>query len=177
MSNVSHAHDAFPMVIVDFEASSLGDNSYPVEVGWAVIGPELGIVSDALPIRPARGWSDWSPKSEALHGFSREALAQLGVSPAEAVAALEAAVSGSGTTTLCADPEFDGFWADRLYAAAGVRRSWQIAPLRQTLDSLLLASTLDHSWLKAALNAPRPHRAEQDARSFAEIVVALKRAS
>ncbi len=58
------------LVFLDFEASSLSKQSYPVEVAWVF---EDGR-SRAFLIRPAPDWTDWSSEAEAIHGISRELL-------------------------------------------------------------------------------------------------------
>ena len=56
------------IVFLDFEASSLSDDSYPIEVGWVF---EDGRTEAHL-IRPAPAWTDWDPAAEAI-------LVQVGV--------------------------------------------------------------------------------------------------
>jgi hypothetical protein len=62
-------------VFIDFEASSLNKDSYPVEVAWVF---EDGRSRSFL-IRPAPGWTDWSAEAEAIHGISRDQLDRDGV--------------------------------------------------------------------------------------------------
>lgn len=45
----------------DVEASSLAPDSFPIEVGWAVVGADLTITSDAILIVPQADWTDWHP--------------------------------------------------------------------------------------------------------------------
>src|SRR5215510_6144698 len=68
-------------VFLDFEASSLGDDSYPIEVGWVF---EDGR-EEAHLIRPPPAWIDWDVTAERVHGIAREALLAQG-EPHEAVA-------------------------------------------------------------------------------------------
>ncbi|CAN7238639.1 hypothetical protein LJR219_000941 [Phenylobacterium sp. LjRoot219] len=103
-------------VFLDFEASSLGPDSYPIEVGWA---GEDGSLESWL-IRPAPDWTDWDPTAEALHGLSRERLLAAG-QPLEAVArrALEAL---SDHEVYVSAPSWDGKWMSVLLRAAGLPR-------------------------------------------------------
>ena len=55
---------------LDFEASSLADRSYPVEVASVF---EDG-ASEAHLIAPAPDWTDWDVASERIHGIARETL-------------------------------------------------------------------------------------------------------
>jgi hypothetical protein len=51
-------------VFLDFEASSLSDRSYPVEVAWVFQDGR----SESHLIRPATEWTDWDDEAEAIHG-------------------------------------------------------------------------------------------------------------
>ncbi len=61
-------------VFLDFEASSLGERSYPIEVGW-VFADGAG---EAHLIRPAPEWTDWDPAAERIHGIGRGQLMATG---------------------------------------------------------------------------------------------------
>jgi len=101
------------LLFIDFEASSLNKQSYPIEVGWVL---EDGSSEGHL-IRPAPGWDDWDASAEAIHGLSRDMLVAEG-EPHEAVCArLVAAFEGH---TACASaPTWDGHWLSMLLRAAG----------------------------------------------------------
>src|SRR5262249_53690839 len=103
-------------VFLDFEASSLGDDSYPIEVGWA---GEDGSCEAHL-IRPAPAWTDWDATAEALHGLSGQRLWAEG-EPHEAVArrALEAL---SPHEVFVSAPSWDGKWMSVLLRSAGLPR-------------------------------------------------------
>ncbi len=53
--------------ILDFEASSLSDNSYPISAGLVVAGHVY-----CWSIKPKYNWLEWSPKSNKNHGISRK---------------------------------------------------------------------------------------------------------
>lgn len=103
-------------VFLDFEASSLGDHSYPIEVGWAA---EDGS-GEAHLIRPAPTWTDWDPTAEAIHHLSREQVVAEG-EPHDAVArrALEALRPHD---VYVSAPSWDGKWMSVLLRAAGLPR-------------------------------------------------------
>lgn len=103
-------------VFLDFEASSLAKNSYPIEVAWIF---EDGRSESHL-IRPAVGWDDWNTDAQALHGISRVMLADEG-EPHEAVANRMLAVL-SGHDLLASAPSWDGKWLSVLLRAAGLPR-------------------------------------------------------
>jgi hypothetical protein len=103
-------------VFLDFEASSLSDDSFPIEVGWAF---EDGCEEEHL-IRPAPEWTDWDPSAEAMHGLSREKLVAQG-EPHEAVARRILDVL-CGHTVYVNAPSWDGKWLSVLLRAAGLPR-------------------------------------------------------
>ena len=104
------------MVFLDFEASSLGKHSYPIEVGWAF---EDGM-SEAFLIRPAPGWDDWDPKAQGIHGLSRDTLVRDGT-PHDVVAH-RMVERLSGHDVLASAPSWDGKWLSILLRAAGLPR-------------------------------------------------------
>jgi len=103
-------------VFVDFEASSLRKNGFPVEVGWVF---EDGSAEGHL-IRPAPGWTDWDPSAEAIHRLRREQLEREG-EPHDAVARrmVEAL---DGHDLFASAPSWDGKWLSLLLRAAGLPR-------------------------------------------------------
>lgn len=104
------------IVFLDFEASSLGDDSYPIEVAWAA---EDGSSEQHL-IRPATVWTDWDATAQRVHGITREKLLAEG-QPHEAVArrALEALAPHDVYVTA---PSWDGKWMSVLLRSAGLPR-------------------------------------------------------
>lgn len=103
-------------VFLDFEASSLSDDSYPVEVGWVF---EDGRTECHL-IRPAPKWTDWDLTAEAIHGVSRATLEAEG-EPHEAVAR-RMLDTLSGHELYASSPSWDGKWLSVLLRAAGLPR-------------------------------------------------------
>ncbi len=101
---------------LDFEASSLSDESYPIEVAWVF---EDGQEESHL-IRPAAGWIDWDPKAERIHGISRAAL-QANGEPSDAVARRLVEVL-SGHRLFASAPSWDGKWMSVLIRSAGFPR-------------------------------------------------------
>jgi len=52
--------------ILDFEASSLSDTSYPISAGLAIDDQAYYWI-----IKPEPEWIDWSLESQAVHGLKR----------------------------------------------------------------------------------------------------------
>lgn len=104
------------LAFLDFEASSLGKRSYPIEVAWVF---EDGRAEAHL-IRPAQGWTDWDEDAEAIHHISRPQLVTEG-SPHDFVARrmMEAL---TGHDLLASAPSWDGKWMSTLLRAAELPR-------------------------------------------------------
>jgi hypothetical protein len=103
-------------VFLDFEASSLRKNGFPVEVGWVF---DDG-ASEGHLIRPAPGWTDWDTAAEAIHGLSRERLEAEGV-PHDEVARRMVETLGAHDLYASA-PSWDGKWLSLLLRSAGFPR-------------------------------------------------------
>jgi hypothetical protein len=156
---------------LDVEASGLGPDSYPIEVGWCDIDDRRGSVL----IRPAPGWTHWQPAAEAIHGIARAHIEAEGVPVTGAAARIAEAVAGR---TLYSDnPMMDGLWLARLFAAAG----WAEMPVRVE-DTVALALSAegrvsDMGWEQAERVArriaPITHRAADDARHWATMARVL----
>lgn len=101
-------------VFLDFEASSLSHNSYPIEVAWS---DEQGQLQSYL-IKPEDDWTDWDSFAEqAIHHISRVQLHNEGHS-AEFVAA-KMRQQLSGKMVYVADPTFDQMWCEKLFNSQG----------------------------------------------------------
>lgn len=104
------------LAFLDFEASSLAERSYPIEVGWVF---EDG-AGEACLIRPAPDWTDWSDEAQAIHGIDRAELLAKGTSHEEVARRMVDVLTGH---TLCASaPSWDGKWLSALLRAAGLPR-------------------------------------------------------
>ena len=104
------------IVFLDFEASSLSDDSYPIEVAWAA---EDGSSEQHL-IRPAPAWNDWDASAQKVHGISRERLLAEGEGhDAVARRTLDALAPHEVYVTA---PSWDGKWMSVLLRSAGLPR-------------------------------------------------------
>jgi hypothetical protein len=103
-------------IFLDFEASSLSDDSYPIEVGW--VGEDGGCESHL--IRPAPQWTDWDGAAEATHGLTRERLQREG-EPHDEVAR-RALAQLTGHEVFVTAPSWDGKWMSVLLRSAGLPR-------------------------------------------------------
>jgi len=156
-----------PYVFLDFEASSLSKESYPIEVGWV---HEDGGGESHL-IRPAPGWTEWDDRAEVIHHISRQLLETEG-EPHTAVCARLLALFET-SIVLASAPSWDGHWLSMLLRASGLPRhlhrlqdteiAFQAAALMRTKDAAEAANLVAAA--RARIEAlPVGHRAKADAR-------------
>lgn len=153
------------MIFLDFEASSLSDASYPVEVGWCDHALTKGW---STLIRPHPAWTEWGVAAEQLHGLTRARIKHDGLLAAEVMGRLNADLAGQEIVS--DNPAWEQFWLSRLAAAAGVAPAFTIAEV--SFEAVLTAAVQ-----QAKTGAPdvllikllqrdvgvRPHRALDDA--------------
>jgi hypothetical protein len=116
-----------PRWFVDFEASGIAPDSYPLEI--AVVAADFEY--QAL-IRPVYYWTHRSFDAQDMHGISRENLFAIGLEPSLIAAELNVRFEGA---RLCSDSPQDGFWLGTLYEAAGIEPSFEM--LSMELQSVL----------------------------------------
>jgi hypothetical protein len=156
---------------IDFEASSLGEHGYPIEVAWV---SENGDCESYL-ILPEVHWTDWDDVSAQVHGISRADLAADGVSAADVARRLAEALKGC---TLYSDAAAtDGCWLTRLLGTAAldplsVADVAEIyidacCPLTVRMTTMIAAPLVQRILRQADAEAkeafPRAHRAADDA--------------
>ena len=168
------------LVVLDVEASGLGELSWPIEVGVAVVEGDAVARSGSRLIRPDPSWdaAGWSGDSAAVHGISRAALDR---APAPADVARWLIDLVDGRPAVSDAPPFDRAWLSSLFAAANVRPD----PIRlRDYDRALIEAfgtdeagqaAIRAAWAHLAA-APTPHRAEADARRLANAYLAGRRA-
>jgi hypothetical protein len=109
-------HAARMLAFLDFEASSLSKQSFPIEVAWVF---EDGRSESHL-IRPAPTWNDWDPKAEAIHHIDLEQLRRDGTDHADVARRMVAQLDGHDL--VASAPSWDGKWLSTLLRAAGLPR-------------------------------------------------------
>lgn len=159
-------------IFIDFEASSLTPNSWPIEIGLACL-EALEVHLASRLIRPDPGWSPdtWSLASTAVHGIPRTAL---DVAKHAANVARWAIAMIRHRTPVSDAPAFDQRWLGCLLAtepslARPVIVDFDAAAARRFRRPALVRvyERLDH--------LPTPHRAEADARRLAHAWLAGSR--
>ena len=156
---------------IDFEASSLAPNGWPIEVGvaWRKNGT---IAVESKLIRPEPSWSmdDWHSESEAVHGIPRADLDN--AEPAEDVA-IWLREKLQGKLVVCDAPEFDQRWLDRLMQTIGGAPEIKIDDFDRVawwafseMDGRIAPGRL-HRVYETLVNEKTVHRAGDDAAKLA----------
>ncbi|VUD67985.1 hypothetical protein TDB9533_03929 [Thalassocella blandensis] len=141
--------------ILDFEASGLDEASYPIEVAvW-----QSGQVHAWL-ILPEPSWQYWCKTAESMHGITRDELQQYGKPAATVAMELNAVIS---TNVVFSDAaNWDDFWLRRLYTAANMTPSFEIASIFMLLDESERDIFLQQKDKLARSGIYRHHRAGED---------------
>ncbi len=159
-----HTALTWPIVVIDFEASSLEQDGYPIEVGLA-LWPALDqpVLGWSTLIRPAWNWTrngHWSVASAKVHGIRGRDLVESGREPAEVAAALNAAL-GPGAMAWCDGGPCDAHWMGALFKAGRVAPVFTLGDWHRLAANLGLAvRERAFDWLE---RAPARHRARADA--------------
>lgn len=127
----------WPLFTLDFEASGLGELTYPIELGIARwTQPDAPIESWSVLIKPIPAWLKhrvWMPESETIHGITRDEL-QHGVCPRWALEHANALLGDH--TAFCDGGEHDLRWLRHLAHAAHVPPSFELAEWKMIAGSL-----------------------------------------
>lgn len=138
--------------ILDFEASSLSDGSYPISVGLVVDGKIKYWV-----VKPKSDWVDWSLTSQAIHGIPRSFLMEKGTDALIVYAELKAALFGC--EVIYSD---NPYWEARWLRCLG-QFDCEIRDVRDLVpatSSAVWSTNLDHQFASHDLTR---HRADHDA--------------
>jgi hypothetical protein len=153
---------SWPVRVIDFEASSLEDGGYPIEVGLAVWPTESEPISIwSTLIRPTDDWrrfGHWSVASRHVHGISMNDLAA--GAPAGEVAKTLNEKLESGFVW-CDGGPYDAYWLNALFEAAGCRPRFVLGNWHGLLRGL--PEHCRDGALEALESAPPRHRAGADA--------------
>ena len=150
----------WPICIVDFEASSLSKQSYPIEVGVCLCtDPDLPVRLWGSLIRPTEKWlesQDWSDEAFAVHGITQEDL-QTGLTPEEIRLEL-LKFCAPADLVFCDGGDHDHHWHNQLCAAAGAGTGMVLA----SLQKMLFHHELYEPYAERAESANTRHRAIPD---------------
>jgi hypothetical protein len=162
----------FPLIVIDFEATALTNQSYPIEVGIAIAERSRGPMQTwSLLIKPAPAWdmaTHWDPDAERLHGISRWDL-RSGATARHAMEKLNALIGPIGHAW-CDGGDYDRRWLAILADAAGAHPRFE---LRDVLVGLESDQLLQSRYREALASSRPPHRAGPDAARICAALVGL----
>lgn len=148
------------MIILDFEASGLHPDSYPIEVAW--YNMVNGECDDFL-IKPTSYWTYWDENAEHIHGINQGTLLTEGLDVYRATLRLKKAISSQSVYSDA--PGFDEFWLRVLFDACEERIPF---PVKSVYELVRDDQCVELSLLLQ--DAERPHRALNDCKVIAEAV-------
>ncbi len=102
------------IITLDIEASGLGIDSYPIEVGIVL---DDGSSWCSL-IKPESDWQHWSKEAESLHHISQKSIAQHGKSVKDIATTLNKMLNKKTVYSDCWS--LDGKWIHALYEKANM---------------------------------------------------------
>jgi len=107
---------------IDFEASSLNPDSYPIEVAWS---NQDGTRKSHL-INPysVKEWRDWSTSSQSIHGLSRNRLSQEGKPALWVANHMNEDLKGKVLLTNCVEYDLD--WCQKLFKSTGQEMKFKL---------------------------------------------------
>jgi DNA polymerase-3 subunit epsilon len=118
-------------VVLDFEASGLGPQSWPIELGVSWITSDLKVETYANLIKPAFNWGDdgWNEASADVHGIPR---GDLDAAPTADVVARDFLTVLGDRIALSDAPGFERFWLETLLEAAMLENTVEIRDFNVT---------------------------------------------
>ncbi len=159
------------MYIIDFEASGLGKESYPIEIAWG--DGRHPVTSFMLNPDCMDGWTDWDPRSMEFHHIPREMLIKEGDDPKRIAGLMVKELAGK--TLYSDEPRYDNMWKDRLLKDAGYDPGLiKIKNLKYFLNKMIKATSpkMKFTDLLEEFSAKTkiPHRAGPDVTWLFEFV-------
>ena len=151
-------------IFLDCEASSLANDSYPIEVAWSNSDGE--IESFLINIyRYPNGYDDWSREAQSLHGITKQYLSEKGKEPEFIVEQMEKKLKGKRLLTDA--PDWDEFWVRRLYESVSVKCELEFGNAVELFHDLEPYHSVYQS--QARKIAGHAHRAESDVKYLLEM--------
>lgn len=150
--------------IVDFEASSLNRDSYPIQVAWST---EDGFIESYLiNVSLVRGWTDWDEISEDVHGISREELVRKGKDPRWVCQRMNAALPGKVLHTDAI--EADSHWLKALFDFDGGSMSpaFSLQKFESLFSGVISPEDLEDTQVMVQDILQGKHKADLDVRNM-----------
>ncbi|MBU1193184.1 MAG: hypothetical protein KKA36_03580 [Gammaproteobacteria bacterium] len=167
-------------LFMDFEASGLSPESYPIQVAWSA--PD-GSVTECWYIEPSTtyGWAleeAWADSAERVHGIPFATLLEQGKPAALIASRMNEQLQGQ--TVYVDGGAYDRVWCEQLFVAAGldqwfaIGEYWDlildILPPSQTRQSGWQYALQDAAWKRVQMSGGgRRHHADTDVRYLVEL--------
>lgn len=162
-------------LFLDYEASSLFADSYPIEVGYSRLDlPE----SISFLIKPHQTWRScrWDAHSESVHGIPQALLDVEGIETDEVCRRIAAATAGR--TVISDFPRVEMAWSERLFSAHGLRVPFVVHAFEDYLWERAAAEKVDPGEAFFVMHAhahrfKSVHRAGPDSFRMTEVIRAV----
>lgn len=141
-----------PTHFIDFEASGIAPDSYPIEVAVVYPGGEYHAL-----IKPADYWDHWSYDAQDMHQITREQLVNEGTPAIQVAQRMNELFDGK---ILCSDNPADCYWLDVLYEAACIDPTFEVKPIEALVGREAASEILRR------LPVRKGHRALQDVQAL-----------
>lgn len=115
----------------DVEASGLMRGSFPVNIGWSLHGATFSVL-----IKPHDRWNEdnWDNVAQSIHGMSMLYLRRHGKDVRQVARIMNDSLRGA--TVYCDSAERDTEWTDMVFAAADVKREFEIKSVGPLLGGM-----------------------------------------
>ncbi|MGY0484315.1 3'-5' exonuclease [Endobacter medicaginis] len=154
------------VAFLDFEASGLSYDSYPISVGVCFLHSHSTFYRV---IRPHTRWTHWDPAAESIHGLGRDWIEIHGQAADQVARELLEWLDGSEIFVDLST--MDGFWFERLVDTIYERRpELNSVPAVCEMLALLNCRHLGEVRRDVSLRHPRTHNALEDAQASRALV-------
>ena len=152
--------DIQEVVFLDFEASSLSNESWPIEIGMSWLGEGGKVMTESDLIKPSPLWDldDWSTASACVHNIR---MADLMKSADAHIISEKYRELLHGKCIISDNPRWEAMWLNRLFEAGEGKANVQINSLHQFVDMTLDEYAKDKFYEKIRITMT-PHRAGPD---------------
>lgn len=120
---------------IDFEASGLSEDSFPLEIGWTKDGENV----ESYYIHPDPSWNlkSWSSAAQNLHGIELKSVFEFGVDTKIVSQAMNSALNGY--ILLSDSASHDIRWANMIFQSAKIERKFKIVSVEKFLKQIGLS--------------------------------------
>lgn len=155
------------LAFLDFEASSLGDAGWPVEIGISRLLDSGEIDTQSHLIRPHLSWSmnDWSEQSASVHRIPHGFLLSKGKSVHEILDWFHQEY-GVHHLLVSDNPSMEQRWLGRIFTACDANPIPPVFSMHAIFKGALSGTGQDYAY--ETLASKKPHRAGPDSRLMAK---------